>query len=244
MKITAIIEARMTSSRLPGKVLMKVDNKSFLQILVERLRKVSLIDDIVLATTINNSDDILIEHCNELDIKYFRGSEDDVMLRVLNAANEYNSELIVGITADCPFIDPMIIDQIIKIYLNNNADYVSNCVVRSYPDGMDVQVYRKEILEKSESMTINRLDREHVTLHIRNNAHLFSQINVICPENIYWPELGVTLDEQKDFVFLTEIYKILYPKDNFFSCLDIVNCIKQNPWLLEINNSVVRKGDS
>jgi len=179
MKIVAIIEARMTSSRLPGKVLMEVLDKPILHYLVARLKRVQLLDEIVLATTTNSTDNSLVEFANSENIKCYRGSEDDVMSRVVGAAESVDADLIVEITGDCPIIDPNIIEQAIQTYINNNVDYVSNAHVRSYPDGMDVQVFSLNVLKKSLNMTDDILDHEHVTLHIRNHPELFSHLNLV-----------------------------------------------------------------
>ena len=179
MKIVATIEARMTSSRLPGKVLMNVNKKPILSFLINRLRQVSSIDEIVLATTINSTDDELITFANLNELSFFRGSENNVMKRVIDAADEAKADIIVEITGDCPLIDPQIIEQMIQIYTNNSAEYVNNCHIRSYPDGMDIQVFSLNTLKKSYQMTSNQLDYEHVTLHIRNNPQIFSHIKIL-----------------------------------------------------------------
>jgi spore coat polysaccharide biosynthesis protein SpsF len=193
MKIIATIEARMTSSRLPGKVLLPAAGKPMLQHLVSRLRKISALDKIVIATTVNKTDDILEEFAKKESIGFFRGSEEDVMSRVLGAAKAYAADIIVEITADCPIIDPVVVDLTLQLFLNNPCDYASNVIVRSYPIGMDTQVYRTEILEKSLGMTKHPLDREHVTRHIRQNPQLFRQLHLFSPFTEYWPELAITL---------------------------------------------------
>ena len=147
MKIAAIVEARMASKRLPGKVLLKAKNITMLDHLIDRLKKVKIIDEIIVATTINPLDQEIIDFCEAKEIRYYRGSEDDVMGRVIGAAEYCNADIIVEITADCPIIDPSIVEQIINIYLFNNVDYVSNANIRSYPDGMDTQVYSIDILK-------------------------------------------------------------------------------------------------
>ncbi len=233
----------MGSSRLPGKVLLQVKNKSMLEILVERLRSVRIIDDIIVATTKNAKDDAIVQVCKKINVNFFRGSEDDVQGRVIGAAQFAKADLIVEITADCPIIDPNIIEQIINIYKFNSVDYVGNGKIRSYPDGMDTQVFSLNTLEKSYNMTDDKLDREHVTLHIRNNPEIFSQINVIAPPDIYFPELGLTLDEKEDYYLLKNIIENLYDKNKNFSCLDVINYLNSNKSLYSINNKVKRKGN-
>jgi len=244
MKIVAIIEARMSSSRLPGKVLLKANNITMLDHLIDRLNEVKKIDEIIIATTLKNCDDLIVDFSKRKEVKFFRGSEEDVMSRVIGAAKFCSADLIVEITGDCPIIDPNIIEQIINIYLANNVDYVSNATIRSYPDGMDTQVFSLDILEKSYKMTNDFLDREHVTLHIRNNPDIFSSINVIAPPEIYNPDLGLTLDEEEDYLFIKNIIENLYDKNKFFTCLDIINYLKRNKSLLLINNHIKRKGNN
>ena len=163
MKTVATIEARMTSTRLPGKPMLMVNGATMLATLVKRLKSVDSIDQIVLATTTNHTDDILVSEAEALSISVYRGSEDNVLDRVLKAADSVNGKTIVEITGDCPLIDPNIIEQCIKIYECHNVDYVSNVIERSYPDGMDVQVFDVEVLRKSSTMTTDPLDLEHVS---------------------------------------------------------------------------------
>ena len=243
MKIVATIEARMTSSRLPGKVLMKVLDKPILHYLVSRLKRVQSLDEIVLATTTNCTDDILVEFANNENIRCYRGSENDVMDRVVEAAKSVDADLVVEITGDCPIIDPNIVEQVVQTYINNNVDYVSNNNVHSYPDGMDVQVFSLNLLIKSLNMTDAILDREHVTLHIRNHPELFSHLNLVAPPELWWPELGLTLDERSDFELLKKIIEN-FGDNNLFDCYNVVKFLRENPDLVAINQNVVRKGDT
>ena len=135
-------------------------------------------------TTINKTDDILVNFAKEENIKWFRGSEDDVMLRVIEAASSVNADIVVEITGDCPIIDPKIVEQSILMFKTNKVDYVSNAIIRSFPDGMDSQVFLLDSLKKSFLMTNNPLDHEHVTLHIRNNPDLFTRINIVAPPEL------------------------------------------------------------
>ena len=244
MKIIATIEARMTSSRLPGKVLLQAAGKSMLQHLVTRLRAVPSLNDIVLATTVNQTDDILEQFSINAGIQCYRGSEDDVMARVIGAAEYADADVVVEITADCPIIDPEIIEQTICMFKVHTVDYVSNNLIRSYPDGMDTQVFRLETLKRSAAMTENELDHEHVTLHIRNHPELFSQVHLVAPPEIHWPELGLTLDEPQDYELLKRIIEHFEPDNPLFSCLDVVRLLRQQPDLVEINQDVIRKGNS
>ncbi len=244
MKIGAIIEARMSSSRLPGKVLMTAANKPFLLHIVERLKRVKKIDKIIVATTNNKKDEEIVKFCKKNNISFFRGSEDNVMQRVILAAKKYKLDLITEVTGDCPIIDYRIIDQCLEIFLSNKVDYVTNCHIRSYPDGMDVQVYKLKTLIKSSKMTKNKLDQEHVTLHIRKNPSIFKTINLMPNRDMYWPELGLTLDEYKDYLLLKKIIEHFYKKKNkLFSCEDVINFLRFNKKIRNINRIVKRKNN-
>lgn len=241
-KVVATIEARMTSSRLPGKVLLRAGGISMLEHLVRRLQSVESIDEIVLATTINDADIPLINLAKSLNILYFRGSEEDVMQRVIEAASFANADLVVEITGDCPIIDPNIVEQTIQMFKVHNVDYVSNTIIKSYPDGMDTQVFRLDTLKRSAAMTNNRLDHEHVTLHIRNHPKIFSHIHLVAPPEIYWPNLGLTLDELNDYKLIKKLIDHFESQNNpMFSCNDVISLLRQNPEYVEINKSVIRK---
>jgi spore coat polysaccharide biosynthesis protein SpsF len=223
---------------------MKVLGKPILYYLVERLKQVSLLDAIVLATTTNSDDDSLVKFANNEGIQSYRGSEDDVMGRVIGAAESVDADLIVEITGDCPIIDPSIVEQTIQTYINNNSDYVSNAHIRSYPDGMDVQVFSLNVLKKSSEMTNNVLDREHVTLHIRNHPELFSHLHLMAPPELWWPELGLTLDEISDFELLKKIIEHFGENNCMFNCYEAIKLLRNRSDLLAINQQVMRKGNT
>jgi spore coat polysaccharide biosynthesis protein SpsF len=166
------------------------------------------------------------------------------MLRVIEAAESVNADIIVEITGDCPIIDPKIVEKTIQMFLAHSADYVSNAHIRSYPDGMDTQVFKLETLKRSISMTDDPLDHEHVTLHIRNHPEIFSHVHLVAPPELHWPELGLTLDEPDDYKLLIKIIEYFEPSNPLFSCLDVINLLRQNPEWLAINKSVIRKGDT
>lgn len=244
MKIIATIEARMTSSRLPGKVLLEAAGAPMLAHLVRRLRSVPSLHGIVLATTVNPTDDVLEDFARTVGIGCHRGSEEDVMLRVIGASRSADADVIVEITGDCPIIDSQVVELVIRSYLNNAADYVSNAHVRSYPDGMDVQVFRRETLERSAAMTSDALDHEHVTLHIRNHPELFRPVHVVAPPDLHWPELGLTLDEPGDYALLRHVIEKLGASNPLFGCGQVLALLRAEPKLLELNRGVMRKGDT
>lgn len=234
----------MSSKRLPGKVLKEVLGRPLLSYLIERIRSINNIDQIILATTINPQDDVLERFALDNKLECFRGSEDDVMGRVIGAGEKMKAEILVEITGDCPLLDSEIAENIIDTYLHNDADYVSNCHIRSYPDGMDVQVFSLDNLKKSASMTNDQIDREHVSLHMRKHPDLFKHYNVIAPRTYMNPNLGLTLDEGRDYVLIKKIIECLYPNSPNFSCREILQFLAMNPKLVSINSEVKRKGNA
>lgn len=217
--------------------------KPLLGHLIDRLKCVPSIDEIVLATTTNKQDEVLVDFASKYGIKSFCGSENDVMNRVIMAAESTNADIIVEITADCPLIDYDIIEQAIRLYQNNKCDYASNVIIRSYPDGMDVQVFSLDCLKKSAAMTNDPLDREHVTRHIRMHPELFKQIHLVAGPLDYAPELGITLDEPKDYELIKNIYEHFQGLSSTVTCRQIIDLVNnQFPELLKINQNVQRKG--
>jgi len=235
-RIVASIEARMTSSRLPGKVLMEaINNKSMLEFMIERVRKAALIDDVVVATTINASDDPIVALCHRLSVPCYRGSEEDVLLRVLEAHRSVGSSIIVELTGDCPLIDPAIIDQVVQVYLDNDYDFVSNGHVRSFPDGLDVGIFSVELLEEVEKKTSDPYDRENVSSYIYRSEQ-YSLEGVIADKELFWPELRITLDDTGDYELITKIIHYFYGLNNLdFSAYDIVDYLRSYPKLLRLN---------
>jgi spore coat polysaccharide biosynthesis protein SpsF len=240
-KVSAIIEARMTSSRLPGKVLMEINKKPVLWYLIRRLKKIKRINNIILATTTNKEDDELVNLAKKNKIKFYRGSEHDVMQRVLFAARKFKTDIIVSITGDCPIIDHNLVSQCLNSFLKNNVDYLSNSNIRSYPDGMDVQVYNYQALRKSYSLTRSMEDKEHVTLHIRKNPNKFKILNIVAPSELHYPNLGLTLDYYQDFILIKKLINFFNKKKNYyFTCEDILKIYKKNKFFFKINKKMKR----
>ena len=170
VSVLAIVQARMGSTRFPGKVLKEVNGKSLIEILFTRLGKSKIIDKIILATSTNVENNFLAETVEKLGFDVFRGSENDVLDRYYQAAREYNSEVVVRITGDCPIIDPRLVDSVIKLYQESNVDYVSNTAPPTYPDGMDTEVFSFVALEATHRQAEQAFDREHVTPFIRTSG--------------------------------------------------------------------------
>lgn len=240
MKIIASIECRMTSSRLPGKVLMDAfDGMSMLEVMIRRVQKSKLIDGIVLATTVNVADDPIVDLAKKLNIDYYRGSEEDVLGRVVKAHESVSSDIVVELTGDCPVIDPILIDECIEKYLKEDYDYVSNCYKRTYPDGSDVQVFSLDILKEADSITQNPLDREHVSSYLYMSGK-YTIYSIEANEEYYYPELAVTLDTKEDYTLLYNLFQYFNNID--FSTLEYIQYFKKNTDLLKINSHIKRKG--
>jgi spore coat polysaccharide biosynthesis protein SpsF len=227
--VVASIEARMTSTRLPGKVLMPCLGRPMLELMVERIRRSRHIDAIVVATTVNATDDPIVELAQRLGIGFFRGSEFDVVGRVTSAMQTAEADVIVQLTADCPLIDPEIIDQLVRIYAANEFDHVSNTILRSYPDGLDVQVSALPILEQCYALCENDEDREHLFYTIRKHQEQIKTFQVLAPPELCWPHWRWTLDTQADYQLICRIYEHLYAKNPAFASAEIAAFMLANP---------------
>ena len=212
MKIVASIEARLGSSRLPGKVLKKINGYACLELIYRRLEQSKLIDDIIIATSKNPLDDDIESWCLKKGFKVFRGSEDDVLSRVVSAHEACSSDVIVEITGDCPLTDHNLIDEGIKIYQNEDFDVVSNCRQPSYPQGADVQVFSLEILKHVEQTIFDEAVREHVSLYFYENEDIYKIYHMHAPKELNGPNIRLQLDYEEDYQFIISIYNHLYPK--------------------------------
>ena len=240
-RVVATIEARMTSSRLPGKVMMQALGRPMLAHLTSRLKAVPSIDEIVLATTVNSADDVLVDFANKDGIKVFRGSEEDVLARVIAAGESAGAEVLVEITGDCPVIDPDLVEQTIQMYFHHEVDYASNSIVSSYPDGMETQVISMAALKDAAARTNDPLDREHVSLYLWQRPEQYRIVHLVAPPSLHWPGLGLTLDEPGDYLLLSKIIEALASENPLFTCLDIIRLLKSKPSWLDMNSNVVRK---
>lgn len=241
MKVVIINQARMTSTRLPGKVLKEVLGKPLLEYQIERLRRIELADELVIATTTNGTDQPIVDLCEKLGVSYYRGSENDVLSRYYEAAQKYGADIIVRVTSDCPLIDPAVIDKVIKYFLDHQGqyDYVSNVLKRTYPRGMDTEVFSFQVLQDINASAVNLLDREHVTRYIYQNPQKYRLGNVRDEED--HSDLRWTVDTQEDFEFIKMILEVIYSSKHMFSFYDCLMLLQQNPELLDINRHVEQK---
>jgi len=234
--IVAIVQARMDSARLPGKVLKPVLGKPLLWHLVNRLRHSKLIDKIVIATTIEPEDAPILELASEMDIDTFRGGTEDVLDRYYQAARYYEADAIVRITADCPLIDPQVTDKVIRCYLDNRGrfDYVSNMHPPTFPDGLDTEVIPFDTLERGWKEAKKPYEREHVTPYIWDNPEKFRIGNVQNDEELHLKERW-TIDYEEDYLFIKQVYEHLYSNRRMFYIKDILGLLDREPEIRKIN---------
>ena len=239
MKIVAIVQARMGSTRLPGKVMKKIAGMPAIELLLKRLNHSELIDEICVATSHNVENDELCQFVEKLGYRVVRGSESDVLQRFLDAANATTADVIVRITGDCPVVDPELVDRVIGLFLNSNVDYVSNIDPPTFPDGLDVEVFTKRVLMEAEQHAKSQFDREHVTPFARNGG--YSKLNL---SNIRdTSDLRLTLDEQDDLSVLRKVFENFSP-NIYFSMTQIENYLRENMHLTKLNSAYKRNEGS
>ncbi len=228
----------MGSTRLPGKVMMEICGHPMLWHVINRLRHAERLDSILVATSDGALDDKIEEFCRTDGIPCFRGSEKDVLDRYYQAAKWIGAEVIVRITADCPLIDPVVVDSVVNKYLECECDYASNVQLRTYPDGLDTEVFSFDALNRAWHEARMMSEREHVTPYIRNNKTIFPSVDVIQERDL--SSLRWTVDEPEDIGFVRKIYERLYKFDRIFLMDDVVNLLREDPKLLEINQDFER----
>jgi len=240
-----IITARTKSKRLPGKVLMKIKNIPIIKIIVDRIKKCKLKNKIVIATTNLPSDDYLVNFLVQNKINFFRGEENNVTKRVLDAAKFYNAKNIILITGDCPLVDFKLIEKCAFIYEKSKVDFITNANIRSYPDGMDIQIFKYNSLIKFYKKIKRPEEFEHVTLSMRRRISKNKIINLIAEKKLFYPDLGLTLDEIDDFKLIKKIFEHFWKKKKrYFDIYQIMSFLKKNKKLMLINTKVKRKGDN
>lgn len=237
-KILGIIQARVGSSRLPAKVLLPLAGKSVIEHVISRVRASERISDILVATSTSEDDKRIEDICKSLDVIVFRGSKDDVLDRFYRASQTVNPEHIVRITADCPMIDPQIIDEVIKTHLEEKADYTTNTLVPMYPDGEDVEVIKTSVLNEAWKKATLLSEREHVTPYIRKHADRFKLVNVAYQKDL--TDKRWTLDEPQDYEFLKAVFDSLYAHNNLFGMEEVLEFLRKTPLLESINKNIVR----
>ncbi len=238
MKRVAILQARMGSTRLPGKILKPILGKPMLAYQLERLQRCRHIDQLIVASTIIPADDPLATFCEALAIPLYRGSEQDVLARYHDAAIHTAADVIIRLTGDCPLIDPAVVDAVIETYQNTQpeADYVSNTLERTFPRGLDVEVFSSAVLEKAHKHATEPHEREHVTPYIYRHPAQFrlrQYRQTQCYSHLRW-----TVDTPEDFELVEKVITALYPSNPDFSQADVLELLDKNPTWASINAHV------
>lgn len=242
MKILILTQARIGSSRLPNKVLMKIGNDTMLGLHLKRLAKSKNAYKVVVATTKEDGVSKIIEIAKNLNIDVFQGSTNDVLDRFYNAANQYHPDYVVRVTSDCPLIDSELIDKVINKTISKKVDYCSNIITEDFPDGQDVEVFKFEALQKAWSNAVLKSDREHVTSFIRNNSEnmgnrMFSTFDVKSLKN--YSHLRMTVDELEDLEMVQWLVSELGPQKKW---LEYANHMLNNKSFLKNSNIIRNEG--
>lgn len=234
-----IIQARLGSTRLPGKVLLKVGKKTLLQYEIERLQQAKNLDKIVIATGDNRENDAIAKLCRRIKVDCFRGSESDVLGRYYQCSLKYpRYKNIIRITGDCPLIDPAVVDEVIEYYQKNHYDYVSNVVVKeeTYPDGMDVEIFSKNILFEAARKEKDPFSREHINIYMLRGRHI-KRGSLSAGHN--WAHFRFTVDYKEDF----EVIKFLVKNCKLdASYLDYISILTKNPEIMVKNMHIIKNG--
>ena len=224
----------MGSNRLPGKVLADLKGKPMIGHVVDRVRRARSVDAIVVATSTQTSDGAIVDFCEFRKIRVFRGSEHDVLDRYYQCAEGIQTDVVVRITADCPLIDPRVIDKVAETFLGGTCDYASNTVERTYPDGLDVEIFSIEVLREAWKAARMASEREHVTPYIWKNPHLFDLCHIRREPDI--SHLRWTVDEPEDLVFVRLVYDQLYQPNGLILTEEVLALLDKHPELSKINS--------
>jgi spore coat polysaccharide biosynthesis protein SpsF len=238
MKIAAIIQARMGSTRLPGKVLMDLAGQAVLERVVRRVQRSALIGKVEIATTTSASDDTIVDLAKQIGVPAFRGSEEDVLDRYWQASQKCDAEVVVRITSDCPVIDPELIDETIRMFLDQRADYASNSITPTYPRGLDTEVFTVAALERAWKNAVKPYEREHVTPYFYEHPELFrlASLNNKTDYSLHrW-----TLDTPEDLEFVRAVYNN-FPGRDYFGWREVLELVERNPALAAINSYIRQK---
>jgi spore coat polysaccharide biosynthesis protein SpsF len=239
MTINAIIQARMGSTRLPGKVLLRVCGKTMLEHLLDRLKRSRRLSGTVVATSTGSADDAIEAELQRLNMACFRGSEEDVLGRYAGAAREFPADAYVRITADCPLFDPQLLDGMIERFLVVNCDYLANTLERTYPRGLDAEIFRKSALEEASARATKAHQREHVTPYIIEHPDRFRLCSFKGEKD--FSHYRWTLDTPDDLRLMRAVYEALYPPNPHFSTEDVLKLLAERPELAKLNAHIEQK---
>lgn len=240
--VIAIIQARMGSTRLPGKVMKEVAGQPMIEQMLHRLSRAKSLTFIVVATSTTVGDDPLAKSLYKKGVPIFRGSENDVLSRYYEAAKVFKANVVVRLTGDCPLIDPFIVDEVVKRHLNSKADYTSNTLERTFPRGLDTEVFSFKALKKACLEAKENYQREHVTPYFYLNPGIFKLQGIKAEEKLYRPDLRLTVDTAEDLKLIRAIYNRLGQNGRFFNTEEVVELLDVQPELVAINVHIQQKG--
>ena len=241
MKVNCIIQARMSSQRLPGKIMKIISGKPMIEHLLLSLTHCKNINEIIVATTTNKEDDLLVDFLEKNNWKYFRGDEHDVLLRYVHTLEKFPAEYVVRITADNPLTDPQIVDSVIEKAIQTKSEYVSNHLIKTYPLGYVVEVISAKTLLRIEKITKKPEDREHVTWYVYRNKDKFKTSNLKAPADLSFPNWRLTVDTKEDFLLIEKIYHKLFKKNSFIKYNEVIKLLLKFPEFLQINQNIKQK---
>lgn len=236
--VAAIIQARLGSTRLPGKVLKRINGDPLIKIVINRIKKCTRIDKILLATTVNPLDDELVKWCIDNGVDFFRGNETNVLERYYEAGKSIEAEVIVRITADDPFKDPAVIDTLIGMLMTDDLDFVYNNNPTSFPEGLDTEVFKFTAIEQAYNANTTDFEKEHVTQYFYHNPSIFKMKNYAYKEDV--SNIRLTIDTKEDFELAKIIYSKLSPNGEMFYLKDILKLLEKEPHLLDLNKNIKR----
>lgn len=239
LTVLAILQARVSSTRLPHKILAPLLGQPMLARQIERLRRAATLDTLVVATSDDASDDPLAALCADIGVSCYRGSLHDVLSRFYYACAVYGpADHIVRLTGDCPLADPAVIDAVVHHHLASGADYTTNAVQPTWPDGLDVEIMRCSVLQRAFDEARLPSEREHVTPYIHKHPDWFRIEHVKGDRDL--SSLRWTVDEPADFVFVTQVYEALYPQNPAFDTAAVLALLERRPELANLNGQFLR----
>ncbi len=225
----AVLQARMSSNRLPGKVLMEVNGKPMIYWQIQRILKSKEVSKLVVATSDYPTDDLLVRYLESINCDFVRGSLEDVLARFIKVENIYNPDSIIRLTGDCPLVMPELIDSMLKKFYEVNVQYLSNIIELTYPDGLDIEIIKTGTLSKLSAMNPLSYEREHVTLGIINRMDQFSSFNFANLSDL--SSYRWTVDTDEDFAFIKQVFKAFSSRETEFDFEDLMNYFKAYPHL-------------
>jgi len=238
MRVVAIIQARMGSSRLPGKVLQDIGGSTMLARVVRRTQRAASLDEVIVATTVETDDEVIVAECRRLSVPVFRGDKEDVLDRYYQAAQAYHAAIIVRITSDCPLIEPEVVDQVVRACLDAQADYASNTLQRTYPRGLDTEVMTLSALELAWRQATEPYQRIHVTPYLYQHPDQFKLLSVTDDQD--HSRYRWTVDTPDDLASVREVYRRL-GNDDAIRWTQVLDLLVRESQLAELNRAIEQK---